>query len=71
MRKEKIINRRDFIKASTRGLILGSLTLMTGVLLFREERIGEERCDFDFVCGNCRKLKGCKLPEATDYKKKN
>jgi hypothetical protein len=71
MRNDKIINRRDFIKTSTRGLILGGLTLMTGVLLFREESQGEDRCNFDFVCGNCSKLKGCKLPEATDYKKKN
>jgi len=33
--------------------------------------VGEEKCELDFICKNCKQLKNCSLPEADDFKKKN
>ncbi len=61
--------RRDFINNMARASILIGLTVMSGVLLFKNET--DEECDFQFVCSKCRNLSSCSLPEATKFKEIN
>ena len=63
-------DRREFIKTFSRGLILSGLAVISGVLIFRDKG-GNDQCNFDFVCKNCKKINSCTLPEAADYKKMN
>jgi hypothetical protein len=63
------MDRRGFLKNAARVSILTGLGIMTGALLFRDKE--KESCDYDFVCGNCKKLKSCKLQEAEKYKELN
>jgi hypothetical protein len=63
------MERRDFINNMTRASILIGLSVMSGVLLFKNE--ATENCDFQFVCSKCRNLSGCSLPEASKYKEIN
>ncbi len=60
------MDRRKFITNVTRGSILTGLGLITGVLLLKEK--GTESCEYNFICRNCNKLKGCELKEAINYK---
>ena len=62
--------RREFIKSFSRGVIFTGLISLSGYLLFREKE-GKEKCDFDFICQNCKKLKSCTIPEAQKYRKEN
>ncbi len=64
-------DRREFIKTFSRGLILSGLAVISGVLIFRDNKGGNDQCNFDFVCKKCKNLNSCSLPEATDYKKIN
>jgi len=61
-------NRRDFIKAIIRYILLLTLILTSTFMLFKEDD-GTE-CDFDFVCRACKKSKSCALPEAKKYRSK-
>jgi len=63
------MDRRDFIKNMARGSILTALGLITGMLLFKNK--ASDVCDFNFICSSCKKLSGCKLSEADNYKKIN
>ncbi|MBC8486336.1 MAG: hypothetical protein H8D45_09890 [Bacteroidetes bacterium] len=65
-----MLDRRKFIKSVSQGFILSALLGMSGMLIFRKSRKGEE-CNFEFVCKNCKTLSSCKLPEANDFKEKN
>ena len=46
---------------------MGGVLATSGYLLLKPET-GEE-CSFDFICKDCRQLKKCTLPEASDFKK--
>jgi len=63
-----MINRKEFIIKILRGIALISITLVSGLLIFREK--SEEECNFDFACKNCSKLNDCSLNQAINYKKK-
>lgn len=63
------MDRRDFINNMARASILIGLSVMSGVLLFKNEEI--ENCDFQFVCSKCRNLTSCRLPEANKFKEIN
>lgn len=63
------MSRKEFIIVFFRSIIFGGLTLLSGLLIFRELTDNEE-CRLDFVCRNCRKLKNCDIPEAIQYKQK-
>ncbi|MFZ4413453.1 MAG: hypothetical protein ACOYOV_10255 [Bacteroidales bacterium] len=72
MKKNKDVKRmyrRDFINNMARASILIGLSVMSGVLLFKNE--STEECDFQFVCSKCRNLSACSLPEATKFKEIN
>jgi len=60
------MDRRKFITNVTRGSILTGLAIITGKLLIKDK--GTEFCEFNFICHNCNKLKGCELKEAVNYK---
>ena len=62
--------RREFIKSLSRGLIFTGLISLSGYLILREKDINA-KCDFDFICQNCKKLKSCAIPEAQEYRKEN
>ena len=64
-----MMDRRDFIKKAGRGLIAGGIVAGGAYLLIKP--VGEEKCELDFICKNCKQLKNCSLPEADDFKKKN
>ncbi len=63
------MDRRLFINNMTRASILIGLSVMSGVLLFKNG--ATEDCDFQFVCSKCRNLSGCRLPEANKFKEIN
>lgn len=63
------MDRRDFLRNVARVSILTGLGIVSGVLLFRDK--DTENCDYDFVCGNCKRLKSCKLPESEKFKELN
>ena len=58
------MNRRDFIDKSGRGILLGGLAVVTGVLIARRQVSRDAVCTANFQCKNCGKLTGCQLPEA-------
>ncbi|MFC2117719.1 hypothetical protein ACFLTI_06695 [Bacteroidota bacterium] len=62
------MKRKEFIVVLARGVILSALGVISGILLFRDKDNVTD-CDFDFVCGNCKKNENCNLPEAKQYKK--
>ena len=48
-----------------------SFTLLastTGYLLFREE--SDDKCNLDFVCGKCSKVKECELEQVQKQRQK-
>ncbi len=63
------MDRRKFLSSIGRGTILTGLTALSGILIYKNSRKPED-CTFDFVCRDCRKLKGCKQPEAIIFKRK-
>ena len=65
------MNRRHFLHNIGRGTILSVLAIFSGTMIYRNLNSDGESCDFDFVCRNCKKVKGCRLPDGIDYKKKN
>lgn len=58
--------RKEFILKITRAASLTLLASTTGYLLFREP--SHKKCNFDFVCNNCKKLKSCNMNKAIQYK---
>ena len=63
------MDRRQFLTSIGRGTILTGLTALSGILIYKKSGKPED-CNFDFVCKDCRKLKGCKQPEAIILKRK-
>ncbi|NQU35376.1 MAG: hypothetical protein HQ521_19290 [Bacteroidetes bacterium] len=61
-----MLSRKDFIIKSLRLASLTVIVSTTGYLLLREE--SDEKCNLDFVCGNCSRFDKCELPEAVDKK---
>lgn len=59
-------NRRKFIQAVIRGSILGTFTLLSGILVRRW--INAEDCQHNLACGNCNLSNKCKLPDADKYR---
>ena len=64
-----MINRREFIRKTARGLALSGIIAGGGYLLLKPQT--GEACTLDFVCKDCKRLKACVLPEAETYKKEN
>jgi len=58
------MNRRNFIDRAGRGVLLGGLAIVTGVLVARKQVARETQCSADFQCQSCSKLSKCQLPEA-------
>jgi len=58
------MNRRNFIEKTGRGLLLGGLAIMSGVLVARRQVSRDTKCSANFQCRNCGKLSDCQLPEA-------
>ncbi|WP_372639545.1 hypothetical protein [Ancylomarina sp.] len=65
------MNRRTFLHNIGRGTILSALAIFSGTMIYRNLNSDGDSCDFDFVCRNCKKVKGCRLPDGIDYKKNN
>lgn len=59
--------RREFILKISRAASFTVLASTTGYLLFREE--SKEKCNFEFICNNCKNLNNCNLKKAADFKK--
>lgn len=60
--------RRTFLKKIGRVVILSGITGVTAHLLLKTE-VENAKCDYDFICRNCRKNRTCKFPEAQAYQK--
>ncbi len=58
------MNRKKFIELSGRGILLGGLAIVSGVLVSRRQVSLDTNCSANFQCRNCGKLSKCKLPEA-------
>ncbi|MCK4880274.1 MAG: hypothetical protein KAS82_06435 [Bacteroidales bacterium] len=58
------MNRRNFIEKTGRGILLGGLAMVTGVLVSRRQVVRDRQCSANFQCKNCRKLSKCQLAEA-------
>ena len=58
------MNRRNFIELTGRGILLGGLATVTGVLVSRRQVVRETSCTANFQCRNCGKLSSCQLAEA-------
>jgi hypothetical protein len=58
------MKRRQFIEKTGRGLLLGGLAAITGVLVTRRQVSLDTQCSANFQCRNCGKLSRCQLPEA-------
>ena len=58
------MNRRNFIELTGRGILLGGLAMMTGVLVSRRQVARETSCTANFQCRSCGKLSSCQLAEA-------
>jgi hypothetical protein len=65
--KIKLLDRRGFLGSVARTGILSVLIGGSAFLLARKKETGEA-CNLDFVCGNCRKNRYCKLPEASFFR---
>jgi len=57
--------RRDFIKTIFRSFAIIGIGIGSAFLIFRKK--SDEVCNLEFVCGNCKKVKNCQLPEAKVY----
>jgi len=61
------MNRKEFIEASVRWLMLGTILVFTGLLAYRK-RIGPGTgCPVRQSCSNCRESGSCTLPEYKNY----
>jgi len=58
------MNRRNFLDKAGRGILLGGLATVSGILIARRQVSRETKCSANFQCRNCGKLSGCQLPEA-------
>jgi hypothetical protein len=58
------MNRRNFIEKSGRGILLGGLAIVSGVLVARRQVRRDTQCSANFQCKSCGKLTRCQLPEA-------
>jgi len=58
------MNRRNFIDKTGRGILLGGLAIVSGLLISRQQVIRDTPCSANFQCRNCGKLSRCQLPEA-------
>ena len=63
------MNRRNFIEKSGRGILLGGLAIISGVLVARRQVTRDTKCSTNFQCNNCGKLSRCQLPEAETERK--
>ncbi len=63
-----MLSRKDFIIDSLRIVSAVILASTTGYLLFREE--STNKCDLNFVCGNCNKFNNCKVEQAEEKRRK-
>jgi len=58
------MNRKKFIELSGRGILLGGLAIISGVLVSRRQVSMDTKCSANFQCRKCGKLSKCQLPEA-------
>ena len=63
------MNRRNFIEKTGRGILLGGLAIVSGVLVSRRQVVKKSQCTERFMCKNCGKLSNCQLPEAETERK--
>ncbi len=63
------MNRRNFIEKTGRGILLGGLAIVSGVLVSRRQVSRDTQCSANFQCKNCGKLSRCQLPEAETERK--
>ncbi len=58
------MNRKDFLKAGGRILILGGMAVSTGYLIVNDQV--DTTCSVSPTCKKCGKLSGCDLPQAKE-----
>ncbi len=63
------MNRRIFIERTGRGILLGALAIVSGILVSRRQVSLDTKCSANFQCRNCGKLSDCQLPEAETERK--
>jgi hypothetical protein len=63
------MNRRNFIETTGRGILLGGLAIVSGVLVSRRQVSRDTQCSAYFQCKNCGRLSRCQLPEAETERK--
>ena len=64
--KQKIMNRKDFVKTSGRFLLLAGITVSSGFLVIRNKVT--TTCTISSACKNCGKFSACELPQAKEAK---
>ena len=57
------------MEKSGRGILLGGLAIVSGVLIARRQVSLDTACNSDFQCRNCNRLSDCQLPEADKERK--
>ncbi|MDF1576336.1 MAG: hypothetical protein P1P86_14195 [Bacteroidales bacterium] len=63
------MNRRNFLEKAVRGILLGGLALVSGLLVSRKQLSRYTQCSAGLQCKNCDKISECQLPEAENQRK--
>jgi|GEM_PF-942502 len=58
--------RKEFILNITRIASVALLSSTTAYLLLRQD--SDEKCNFNFICNNCKKLNKCNIDKAVELK---
>jgi hypothetical protein len=52
----------------TRGGLIAGLATMSSIFILRNKKQQNQECNYDFVCGNCKSINNCMLPQAALHK---
>ena len=63
------MNRKEFIHASVRWMMLGIILVFTGLLAYRRHIGPGTGCPAHQLCKNCSRSGSCTLPEYKKYLK--
>ena len=66
MKKNKLMNRKDFFKTAGRLMVLGGMITSAGYLVVNKKV--SARCEVSPVCENCGKFSKCEYPQAKELK---
>lgn len=69
MKENKQIDRREFFRVCSRGVIAGGMAALAAVMWKRNQSsLSEQKCFNRGICGPCRAFEKCQLPQALSAK---